>query len=299
MLLLRFARRARQGRRFIVTFTRCVLATGLLGGLSASLAWAQASPAPVATVPTTAAMHAPASQVPTSRAAAPQPSAGGYSTGAAGAPVAVPPPEATAAAGPVVATIDTDYRIGTNDLLEVEVFDVEELKRTVRVNASGQVSLPLIGLVPVAGLSPAEAESVIALRYGDKYLQDPQVSIFIKEFTSQRITVDGAVARPGIYPLTGQITLLRALAMAGGGGSLADLEEVMLFRLGPEGQALTEKHDVLKIRTGEAPDPLLQGDDVVVVNRNGARAALRDSLFSDIIGTLNPFSSIYRNASVP
>lgn len=299
MLLLRFARRARQGRCFIVTFARCVLATGLLGGLSASLAWAQASPAPVATVPTTAAMHAPTSQVPTSRAAAPQPSAGGYSTGAAGAPVAVPTLEATAAAGPVVATIDTDYRIGTNDLLEVEVFDVEELKRTVRVNASGQVSLPLIGLVPVAGLSPAEAESVIALRYGDKYLQDPQVSIFIKEFTSQRITVDGAVARPGIYPLTGQITLLRALAMAGGGGSLADLEEVMLFRLGPEGQALTEKHDVLKIRTGEAPDPLLQGDDVVVVNRNGARAALRDSLFSDIIGTLNPFSSIYRNASVP
>lgn len=298
MLIVTFARHARQGRRSIVSFARCILATGLLGGLSVGMAWAQASPAPVAAVPTTAAMHAPVSQVPTSQAAALQQQGGGYSAGA-GAPVAVPPPEATAASGPVPATIDTDYRIGTNDLLEVEVFGVEELKRTVRVNASGQVSLPLIGLVPVAGLSPAEAESVIALRYGDKYLQDPQVSIFIKEFTSQRITVDGAVARPGIYPLAGQITLLRALAMAGGGGSLANLEEVMLFRLGPDGQTLTEKHDVMKIRTGEAPDPLLQGDDVVVVNRNSARAALRDSLFSDIIGTLNPFSSIYRNATVP
>ena len=70
----------------------------------------------------------------------------------------------------------------------------------------------------------------------------------------------------------------------------------MLFRITPQGQSLLEKHDVLKIRKGEAPDPLLQGDDVVVVNRNGARATLRDSLFRDILDTLNPFSSTYRNA---
>ncbi|MDC6705953.1 SLBB domain-containing protein, partial [Leclercia adecarboxylata] len=132
------------------------------------------------------------------------------------------------------------------------------------------------------------------LEYGKKYLQDPQVSIFIKEFTSQRITVDGAVNKPGIYPLIGQITLLRALAMAGGSGQLANMEEVMLFRMTPSGQSLVEKHDVLKIRMGEAPDPTLRGDDVVVVNRNTARTALRDSLFRDIVDTLNPFSASYR-----
>ena len=193
-------------------------------------------------------------------------------------------------------SIAPDYKITPNDLLEVEVFGVTELKRTVRVNSTGHIALPLIGMVLVAGLTPADAEALLALQYGSKYLQDPQISIFIKEFTTQRITLDGALVKPGIYPLTGQITLLRALALAGGGSQLADMEQVMLFRITPQGQSLLEKHDVLKIRKGEAPDPLLQGDDVVVVNRNGARATLRDSLFRDILDTLNPFSSTYRNA---
>ena len=102
-----------------------------------------------------------------------------------------------------------------------------------------------------------------------------------------------------MYPLTGQITLLRALAMAGGGGQLADLENVMLFRLTPEGKSEMQKYDVLKIRKGEAPDPLLQNDDVVVVNRNESRVTLRDSLFRDIIDAFNPFASGVRNATAP
>lgn len=239
-------------------------------------------------------MQAAVGELSIAQPATPQPSGGGYAS--ISAPMAVPSAAATGAMKAVPATIDTDYKIGPNDLLDVEVFGVEQLKRTVRVNSSGQVSLPLIGPVSVAGLLPTEAEARIAHRYSEKYLQDPQVSIFIREFTSQRITVDGAVARPGIYPLTGQMTLLRALAMAGGGASLSDMEHVMLFRLEPGGQTLTQQYDVLKIRAGEAPDPVLQGDDVVVVNRDGARTALRDSLFSDILGALNPFSSAYRNA---
>lgn len=194
-------------------------------------------------------------------------------------------------------TITPDYKIAPNDLLDVDVFGVSELKRTVRVNSTGHISMPLIGMVPVAGLTPSDAEALIALQYGSKYLQDPQVSIFIKEFTTQRITLDGALQKPGIYPLTGQITLLRALAMAGGGASLSDLEQVMLFRITPEGQTLVEKHDVLKIRRGEAPDPMLQADDVVVVNRDTKRTALRDSLFRDVLDTLNPFSSSVNNMS--
>ena len=196
-------------------------------------------------------------------------------------------------------TIAPDYKITPNDLLEIEVFGVTELKRTVRVNSTGHVALPLIGAVPVAGLTPADAEALIALQYGSKYLKDPQISIFIEEFTTQRITVDGSVVKPGIYPLTGQITLLRALALAGGGSQLADMEQVMLFRITPQGQSLLEKHDVLKIRQGDAPDPLLQADDVVVVNRDTQRTLLRDSLFRDILDTLNPFSSTYRNATAP
>lgn len=199
----------------------------------------------------------------------------------------------------VPGSVPVDYKIGPNDLLDIEVFGVSELKRQVRVNTTGHVSMPLIGLVPVAGLSPADAEAMLAVAYGAKYLQDPQVSIFVREFTTQRITLDGALAKPGIYPLVGQITLLRALAMAGGGSQMADLEKVMLFRVMPEGQRLTEMHDVMKIRKGEAPDPLLQSEDMVVVNRDSRRTALRDSLFRDILDTINPFSSSYRNVTTP
>lgn len=200
---------------------------------------------------------------------------------------------------PVPGSVPVDYKIGPNDLLDIEVFGVSELKRQVRVNTTGHVSMPLIGLVPLAGLSPADAEAMLAVAYGDKYLQDPQVSIFVREFTTQRITLDGALVKPGIYPLVGQITLLRALAMAGGGAQMADMEKVMLFRVTPEGQRLTETHDVMKIRTGEAPDPMLQSEDMVVVNRDSRRTALRDSLFRDILDTINPFSSSYRNVTAP
>lgn len=210
------------------------------------------------------------------------------------------PARKLAEAGATPSTLDSDYKITPSDLLEIEVFGVSELKRTVRVNTSGQIAMPLIGTVTVAGLTPADAEALIALQYsGKNFLQDPQVSIFVKEFTTQRITLDGALTKPGVYPLTGQITLLRALAMAGGGGQLADMENVMLFRMTADGKSEMQKFDVLKIRKGEAPDPMLQNDDVVVVNRNESRVTLRDSLFRDIIDTLNPFAASYRNAVAP
>lgn len=200
---------------------------------------------------------------------------------------------------PTPGSVPVDYKIGPNDLLDIEVFGVSELKRQVRVNTTGHVSMPLVGLVPLAGLSPADAEAMLAVAYADKYLQDPQVSIFVREFTSQRITLDGALVKPGIYPLVGQITLLRALAMAGGGAQMADMEKVMLFRMTPEGQRLTETHDVMKIRKGDAHDPVLQSEDMVVVNRDSRRTTLRDSLFRDILDTINPFSSSYRNVTAP
>lgn len=211
-----------------------------------------------------------------------------------------PPAQAVKAAPAAALTnatpADPDYKLTPNDLIEVEVFGVSELKRTVRVNSTGHIALPLIGTLEVAGLSPADAEALIAIQYGSKYLKDPQVSVFVKEFTTKRITVDGAVAKPGIFPLTGPITLLRAIALAGGGGHMADLENVMLFRLTPEGKADNKKYNLDLIRKGEAEDPLLQSDDIVVVNRDSSRVWLKDSLFRDIIDTLNPFSQTYRSA---
>ena len=191
--------------------------------------------------------------------------------------------------------VGADYRIGPNDLLDVEVFGVPDLKRSVRVNSSGMVSLPLIGAVTLAGMTAQQAETDIAARYNEKYLQNPQVSVFIKEFTTQRITIEGAVAKPGIYPVTGHITLLRALALAGGGGQYANLNEIMLFRNAPGQPQQTLTFDLEKIRSGEQPDPTIVADDVLVVKRSPARTALRDSLFRDIIDSINPFSALRPN----
>ena len=190
--------------------------------------------------------------------------------------------------------VEEDYRIGTQDLVEVQVLGIQDLRREARVNAKGMIGLPLIGAVRVAGLTTAEAEALIGGLYRKDHLQNPEVSVFVKEYTRQRVTIEGAVGRPGVYPLKGTTTLLQALAIAGGQGALSDLTDVVLFRMeGGERHAI--KFDVTKIRSAEAPDPVLQPEDLIVVNRTPSRVALRDSLFGDILQVIfNPFTSITR-----
>ena len=182
-----------------------------------------------------------------------------------------------------------DYRIGPEDLIEIQVFGVDQLSRAVRVNSRGQVSLPLIGAVEVAGMTAQEAEATITARLAANYLQNPQVSLFIKEFTTQRVTIEGAVNRPGIYPLKGASTLLTSLAVAGGQAALSDMSEVMLFRADASGKRVGTTYDVERIRRGELEDPPVVNDDLIVVNRSKSRTALKDSLFKDVIDTINPF----------
>jgi polysaccharide export outer membrane protein len=183
---------------------------------------------------------------------------------------------------------ETEYRVGPQDLMEIAVFGQPELTRTVRVNSRGQISLPLVGQIDAVGLTSQQLERLIADRLSETYLQNPQVTVFIKEYTTLRFTVEGAINKPGVYPLVGQMTLLRALAVAGGQGPLSDMTEVVLFRVTPRGESVSLKYDANKIRTGEAPDPLIQNDDLVVVNRSKSRAAFKDSLFRDIIEVFNP-----------
>ena len=191
-------------------------------------------------------------------------------------------------------SLGKDYRVGPNDLLDIEVLDLDNSKRTVRVNAAGAITLPLIGAVLVAGLTAQQVENHLAAKYSERYLQNPQVSVFIKEFTTERITIDGAVVKPGIYPLTGQITLLRALALAGGFGPIAESSEVMLFRVNEKGERQVATFDVDKIRSGKSEDPAIKGDDLIVVQRDANRRLLKDSLFRDILDSVNPFSIFAR-----
>lgn len=209
-------------------------------------------------------------------------------------PVGGADPKAPPNAGMPQISLGKDYRVGPNDLLDIEVLDLDNSKRTVRVNAAGAITLPLIGAVVVAGLTAQQVEARLATKYSEKYLQDPQVSVFIKEFTTERITIDGAVVKPGIYPLTGQITLLRALALAGGFGPIAESSEVMLFRVSEKGERQVATFDVDKIRAGKSDDPVIKGDDLIVVQRDSNRRILKDSLFRDILDSINPFSVFAR-----
>jgi polysaccharide export outer membrane protein len=109
-----------------------------------------------------------------------------------------------------------DYKIGSEDLIEISVFEEEKLNKTVRVSSQGNISLPLLGILRVKGLTANELEKEIRDLLAEKYLQNPNVSVFIKEYRNQRISVIGAVEKPGPYDVTGQKTILEALGIAGG-----------------------------------------------------------------------------------
>lgn len=182
-------------------------------------------------------------------------------------------PDTTAASGAYEGS--SDYRIGAQDLLEISVFGVQELDKEVRVNSNGQISLPLIGGVMAGGKTIPELESELAKKYADGFLQKPQVSVFVKEFTSQRLTVEGAVNKPGIYPITGKTTLLQAIALAGGvDDKVADLGGIVVMRQ-VSGRRQAAVFDLRQVRRGNVEDPQLYGDDIIVVEQSGSKTAFR------------------------
>jgi polysaccharide export outer membrane protein len=119
---------------------------------------------------------------------------------------------------PSAALIDSNYILGPEDVIKIEVFDLPELTKTVRVANDGQISLPLIGRVQAAGLTAEQLRQELADKWGENYLQDPQVTVFVSEFKAKPVSVIGAVEKPGLYPLTGRRTLIEMLSMAGGFG---------------------------------------------------------------------------------
>ncbi len=189
---------------------------------------------------------------------------------------------------------ESDYKIGSQDLLEVSVYGQTELTRTIRVNSRGKISLPMVGQLDALGLTALQLERLIADRLSETLLQNPQVTVFVKEAISARFTIEGAVSRPGVFPISGRLTLLRAIALAGGQGAMADLTDVKLFRVKPTGDSETFTFDMDKIRVGDQPDPFIVNDDVIVIARSKTRAAIKDSLFGDIIGIFNPFGALLK-----
>lgn len=173
-------------------------------------------------------------------------------------------------------TADQNYRIGPTDLLSLSVFQVKDLSfAEIRVDASGNLDLPLIGAVKAADRTPTELSEAIEAALGVRYLRDPQVSVSVLESASQKVTVDGAVRKPGIYQMRGRTSLMQAVAMAEGPGPSANLKEVAVFRT-VNGRRMVALFDLTLIRAGLADDPMLMGDDTVVVDTSRLNAMIRE-----------------------
>lgn len=191
---------------------------------------------------------------------------------------------------PLVQVID-DYRIGPSDLLEISVFQVPDFSRTVRVNAGGALSLPLIGHIQAGGLTGQQLEVLIAQKLQENYLQNPQVSVFIKEFISQRVTVGGNVNKAGVFPISGKTTLMQVIAMAGGLDKLANESDIKVFRGRQDGAREVLSYDLVPIRKGEAEDPVLHTSDVVQVGKSGGRSAFKG--FTEALRDISVFGLLF------
>lgn len=178
---------------------------------------------------------------------------------------ALPAPDSAA----LLSQAATDYRIGSQDVLEVNVFGIDDLKREVQVDGGGKVILPLIGQIQAGGRTPGEFSSDIETALKAKYMRDPQVIVTVKNAQSQRVTIDGAVNKPGVYPLSGPTTLLQAISLGGGPDQkLANVKKVAVFR-----QSGGKRHGAVfnlnEIRSGKTDDPQIYGNDIVVVETSG------------------------------
>lgn len=172
------------------------------------------------------------------------------------------------------------YHLGPGDLLEIQVFQVKDLDRTVRVDALGDISLPLAGTLKVGDLTAEEAQRAIAQRLAETYVQDPQVSVFLKKAANQRVTVDGAVHKPGVFPMVGQMYLLQAIALAEGPTTLADYSRVVIFRT-IHGTPMAARFDLDQIRAGTMIDPPIYPNDIVVVDQSGTKTFIKN--FTDTV----------------
>lgn len=162
-----------------------------------------------------------------------------------------------------------------NDVLEINIFQASTLSRTVQVDSTGRISMPLIGVMQASGKSVRQLEQEMEQAYGKSYLQSPDISIFLKDSAGSRVTIDGEVAKAGLYPVTASATLLDVIAMAGGFRDIADQNKVYVFRNVGE-RELVANYSVAEIRSGKLANPRIYGGDVVMVFTSQNRVAINN-----------------------
>lgn len=190
---------------------------------------------------------------------------------------------------PVVATLEEGYKIAPLDTLKINVFQVDDLSGEFEVDLTGNIAMPLIGDVKAVDKTTQELRRDLVRRLGAKYLQDPDVSVAVKSSTRRSVTLDGSVRRPGIFPVTGQLTLIQAIALGGGTDENANPRRVAVFRqIG--GDRMAAAFDLTSIRRGEAEDPKIYSGDIIVVDGSTVRSVQREVLQAlPILGLFRPF----------
>ncbi len=158
-----------------------------------------------------------------------------------------------------------DTSLGSGDVFDVRIFGEQELSASYRVAEDGTIDFPLIGRIEVVGLEPPATADLLRDRLRDgRFMLDPQVSVFVREYNSKRVSVMGAVSRPGTFPMSSGLTVVQAISLAGGFTPLA-------MRSGPtitrqeNGHARSFRVPVDEIVQGRAEDVLLQAGDIVYV----------------------------------
>lgn len=162
---------------------------------------------------------------------------------------------------------DKSYRVGVGDLLQIEVYDEPDLTKEVRVLTDGRISFPLLGAIEVAGIRIQELEKKITEKLAAQYLVSPQVTVFVKEFSS--VYVFGEVESPGSFPLFGKMTVFEAIILAGGFTQVANLSKVKVIRTEND-QKHTFVVDIEEItkRGNTSGDLELKANDRIIVPRS-------------------------------
>ncbi|GMN02422.1 polysaccharide biosynthesis/export family protein [Erythrobacter sp. MTPC3] len=165
------------------------------------------------------------------------------------------------------------YLIGPQERVDIAVVGAETLSGTFLTDRMGNLQYPLLGTLPVAGMSPSEASRMIEDGLRGDYLRNPQVRLIPQELPVNTISIGGEVENPGSYPASGSMSLLRAVNLAGGLGDYARYDEVLVMRT-VEGRRFIGIYNIQAIQRGNYADPQLYPDDIVMVGDSPERRRL-------------------------
>lgn len=191
---------------------------------------------------------------------------------------------------PSAIALDATYKIAPADTLAIRVFGMPDLTGEYQVDLLGNISMPLIGDISAIDKTPAQLDQLLTQKYNEKYLENADVTVGVKESAGRVVTVDGAVKKGGAFPVVGPMTLMQAVALAGGADpESANMHRVAVFRT-IDGTRQAAAFDLLSIQRGEMKDPAVYSGDIVIVDGSRNKEALKNMFKAfPVLNIFRPF----------